>query len=253
MQAEIETREGCRRVMHISADWAEIEDDYKGLVKEFNSSGIPGFRPGKAPSSIVEKRCASQIEDVLKERAVRRLLHNAAHENDLGPVGLAEARDVEFAKGGTLSFTAEFDVAPDIELPDYAAFDPGSDLSDAEAKDALSEFLLSSTSFEVPRSLVDEELRGAEDVVGGPEGADDAQREAAEGRVRLLLILRKISEAEGIEVDDRDVDERITAMAKNYGTRPQALRTELEQKNGLRRLKLFLLAEGTMDYILGCE
>ena len=39
-------------------------------------------------------------------------------------------------------------------------------------------------------------------------------------------------------------------MADSYGVREDALRTELSQKNGVPRLKLLLLAEQTMDYIL---
>ena len=42
-------------------------------------------------------------------------------------------------------------------------------------------------------------------------------------------------------------------MAADSGSSPQALRTDLEQKNGLERLALFLLAEQTMDYILSGE
>jgi trigger factor len=86
------------------------------------------------------------------------------------------------------------------------------------------------------------------------QGADDERLRADAGRrVKLLLILQAIARAEGIEVDDRDVDDRISQMAADSGSSPQALRTDLEQKNGLERLALFLLAEQTMDYILSGE
>ena len=87
----------------------------------------------------------------------------------------------------------------------------------------------------------------------GQDPESEPLRADAERRVKLLLILQAIAKAEGIEVDDRDVDDRISQMAADSRCSPQALRTELEQKNGLERLALFLLAEQTMDYILGGE
>jgi FKBP-type peptidyl-prolyl cis-trans isomerase (trigger factor) len=157
---------------------------------------------------VIEKRFGARIQEVFREQAVRRLFRDTAGEQDLGPVGFVEAQDVTGAKGTDLSFTAEFDVAPDIALPTYADFRAVKGCAGEEAKDALSDFLLANTAFDIPASLVNEELRGDDDL-GNSDDANEEQRQAAEKRVRLLLILRQIAEADCIEVDDRDVDERI--------------------------------------------
>ena len=250
MKAEINSSEGCRRTVTISAEWTEVSDDYADIVNELKAGDVRGFRPGKAPSGIIEKRYAEGISQAFNERVVRRLLRDAAAEHSLGPTGFVEARDITFEKEKPFAFRADFDVAPEIELPDYTSFKPSVGASDETARDELSAYLLENCTFELPPSLVDEELRTADDTPDDPSQATDEQRHAAEMRVRLILILRRIAEVDGIEVDDRDVEERVSEIAESTGARRDALHTELAQKNGLKRLELFLLAERTMDYLL---
>jgi FKBP-type peptidyl-prolyl cis-trans isomerase (trigger factor) len=94
---------------------------------------------------------------------------------------------------------------------------------------------------------VEQEIEFSDDTAPASEEATLA---AARQRVKLLLILQQIAEAEGIEVDSRDVDDRIELLASQGESSAQSLRRELEQKGGLERLQLFLLAEVTMDFIL---
>jgi len=65
-----------------------------------------------------------------------------------------------------------------------------------------------------------------------------------------MLILKKIAQKEGIEVDEADVNRRIADKAKEFGTAVDALRQELEEGNGIARLRDMLLAESTLDYLL---
>ncbi len=250
MRSDIEICEGCRRLLHVTAEWTEVEDDYGRITDEFRALNTPGFRPGKAPLAIIERKYATEIREAFDQRVVRRLLLDISEDKDLGPVGLAEACDMTFKKGDPYTFAAEFDVAPTIELPDYKSFLATDTATDAEARDELSEYLLQNASFDLPESLIEEELRSTEDTPDSAAEASPEQKQAAEQRVSLMLILRQIADQDGIEVDQRDIDQRITDMADSYDVREDALRTELLQKNGMPRLKLFLLAEQTMDYIL---
>ena len=68
--------------------------------------------------------------------------------------------------------------------------------------------------------------------------------------MRLLLILKKIARTEGIEVDERDVELRIAAKAREFDTTPAQLKAELEQGGGYLRLREMLLAESTLGYLL---
>ena len=104
--------------------------------------------------------------------------------------------------------------------------------------------MLANTQLEVPESMVDYELNFSD------ESEENDPRKAAEERVKLLLILKKIAETEGIEVESAVVDERIDAMAVEYGLTVNQLRANLEQNNSMPRIKSFLIAEHTIAYLL---
>jgi FKBP-type peptidyl-prolyl cis-trans isomerase (trigger factor) len=89
--------------------------------------------------------------------------------------------------------------------------------------------------------------------MGGEDPADPAYQDArqgAEARVKLMVILKRIARDDGIEVDDRDMEERIAAIAEAEGTTPKLLKNELSARGGLGRLRDFLLAEMVLAYII---
>ncbi len=83
------------------------------------------------------------------------------------------------------------------------------------------------------RSLVAQGLR-AEDIKRMDlSKLRDGQREGALRDVRANLLLGKIAEMEGIQVSDEELDQEISAAAKDSKQNPLALRKQLEEKNGL--------------------
>jgi FKBP-type peptidyl-prolyl cis-trans isomerase (trigger factor) len=119
--------------------------------------------------------------------------------------------------------------------------------SDEEQRDEISEWLLANTEIAVPDELVREELEFDNAQDADPD--DDVWQETAR-RVKLMITLQRIADTDGIEVDYRDVDERIDAMAAEYRMSPRDLRQRLLQSGGLFRIRNFLLAEYTLDYLL---
>lgn len=230
----------------MTASSTEVQQDADAVMDEYRCENVPGFRRGKAPPAIIRQRYRRQIEEAVGNRAATRLFREALEERGVKRVGPAGFTAIDLNADGSLTFSVEFDEEPEIELPDFKAFRPSEIATDDEGKkDELSEFLLANTSVDLPESLVEQEIEH------GEPGEDD--RAAAENRAKLLLILRAIARTEGIEVDDQDVDDRIESMAGAHGTTAEALRAELTQKQGLERIRLFLLAERTMDYILSGE
>ena len=74
--------------------------------------------------------------------------------------------------------------------------------------------------------------------------------QAASARIRLMLILKQIAKQEGISVEAMDLQRRIAAKAVEFGTTPKSLQEELEQEEGMERLRDMLLAESTLDYLI---
>ena len=80
---------------------------------------IPGFRPGKAPVTVIRRRFAADIQGEVLQSLVPEYLEKALDEQKLIPVTQPEVDKVEFKEGEPLKFRAVFEVLPEFELGDY--------------------------------------------------------------------------------------------------------------------------------------
>jgi trigger factor len=80
---------------------------------------IPGFRPGKAPVTVIRRRFAADIQGEVLQSLVPEYLEKALDEQKLIPVTQPEVDKVEFKEGEPLKFRAVFEVLPEFELCDY--------------------------------------------------------------------------------------------------------------------------------------
>jgi trigger factor len=80
---------------------------------------LPGFRPGKAPASIIRKQFAGDIRQRVLESLIPKYLDKQFEAENLKVVGQPDIRDVHFHDGEPLRFKAEFEVIPEIELGEY--------------------------------------------------------------------------------------------------------------------------------------
>ncbi|MCX6720326.1 MAG: trigger factor [Candidatus Staskawiczbacteria bacterium] len=81
---------------------------------------VDGFRPGKAPASMVEDKI--KPEALLMEagdHAVQHTYVDYIKESKLEPVGNPEVKILKVSQGGEFAFTAVITVLPEVELPDY--------------------------------------------------------------------------------------------------------------------------------------
>ncbi len=80
---------------------------------------LPGFRPGKIPAGIVRARFASDIREEVVRSLVPKFFQRRVEDENLRVVGTPDISEVHFHAGEPLTFKAEFEVAPEIELKDY--------------------------------------------------------------------------------------------------------------------------------------
>jgi len=112
--------EGCRRTLEISIPVPEVESETSRVMADVQKlARLPGFRPGKAPSSLIRKQFASDIRKRVLESLVPKYLDKQFEAENLKVVGTPDIRDVHFHEGEPLRFTAEFEVIPEIELGEY--------------------------------------------------------------------------------------------------------------------------------------
>jgi len=80
---------------------------------------LPGFRPGKAPASIIRKQFAADIRQKVLESVIPKFLTRQFEADNLKVVSTPDISDVHFHEGEPLRFKATLEVVPAIELGDY--------------------------------------------------------------------------------------------------------------------------------------
>lgn len=125
MSAKFEKLEGNRGVLTIEVDAEKVTEGldaaFKKVVKQVN---VPGFRKGKMPRGMFEKRFG--VESLYQD-AVDYLLPeayaNAIDETGIEPVDRPEIDVEQIEKGKSLIFKATVTVKPEVKLGEYKALE----------------------------------------------------------------------------------------------------------------------------------
>ncbi len=239
MEVTITVDKGPEKELLIAAPWEAVQGDYNDLLKRYAKLGVKGFRPGKSPVAAVESHFGRQIRSDLTALVGRTLCREALRQTGLEAGTPIEIHDVSLQKNDNLRFRASFVEMPSFELPDYGRLELEADQK-AGQLDEVSAKLLERTAIELHPAMVDSEMR-----YSGESTRDDAL-----ARVKLMLILKKIATQDGIGVDEKDVEERIGAVAAESDVSPRELKRFLIENRAMGRFVDSLLAETVLDYII---
>jgi trigger factor len=114
------TEATCRREIELEIPADKVQKAADKITRDIiKVARIPGFRPGKAPMTLVRRRFADDIQGELVQSLVPEALEKALGEKNLIPVTRPEVDKVEFKDGEPLKFRAVFEVLPEFELGDY--------------------------------------------------------------------------------------------------------------------------------------
>ncbi|HCC68419.1 MAG TPA: trigger factor [Nitrospiraceae bacterium] len=98
-----------------------IEDEISQVYRRLQSTAmIPGFRTGKAPQSILERRFGRSVEAEVMEKLIPEFYSKAVKEAGIMPVTLPNIEGkIEFIKNQPLLFTVTVEVKPEIGQLNY--------------------------------------------------------------------------------------------------------------------------------------
>ena len=135
MKSALETLNPTRVRLTVEVPFEELKPSLDTAYKKIAGQvTIPGFRKGRVPPRIIDQRFgrAMVLEEAVNE-ALPEFYGKAVEENDIQVLGRPEVDVTTFEDGEQLTFTAEVDVRPDFELPDYQGLEVTVD--DAETTD----------------------------------------------------------------------------------------------------------------------
>ncbi|MFO7870245.1 MAG: trigger factor [Kiritimatiellia bacterium] len=152
MEVNVQDEKKCRRVVNVKVPPESVSSDYTDVVKAYAGAvKVPGFRKGKAPADVVERRYGKEIEEEARDRLVPRFYREALSRENIKPVSIVEVGDVSFGKDKGLSFKVTVDVPPEFKLPRYRKISlRGQDVnvSDEDVDAAIKRVRESAASFE---------------------------------------------------------------------------------------------------------
>ena len=135
MKSTPETLSPTRVKLTILVPFEELKPSLDAAYKEISSQiNIPGFRKGKIPPALVDQRVGrgTVINEAINS-ALPKLYSEAIEEAKLKPLGQPEIDLVKLDDGQDIELTAEFDVRPEIVVPDVSKIEVT--VADAEVGD----------------------------------------------------------------------------------------------------------------------
>ncbi len=118
----IEDAGPCRKRLKFEIPAARITELVESKMDDLASSvALPGFRAGRAPRTLVQRRFGPAVRDEVMQQVTAEAYQAAIKDHDLrvlgNPEGGEELKDADLSGAKPLSFSLEVEVAPEIGLP----------------------------------------------------------------------------------------------------------------------------------------
>ena len=127
MKMEVTELGPLKRALKIEVPGDEVTQRFARAYVDLNRQvNIPGFRPGKVPLALLEKRYAKTVEEDVIRSLVPDFYDKAVRQAGIVPVHveIPPLDRVKIKKNEPFTFTATVEIKPKIELRDYKAPSP---------------------------------------------------------------------------------------------------------------------------------
>ena len=121
MQVNLEKINPTKVKMTITAEQVEIDRFKDRAIRDLGRDlKIAGFRPGKAPASVIEKNLdQALLQNHFLENIINDLYVQAVGAKNVRPVANPDIAILKFVPFSTLEFSAEVEAVGEVKLPDY--------------------------------------------------------------------------------------------------------------------------------------
>lgn len=124
MQVSLEQPGGLERRLKIEVPEQQIADQVRSRLHSVaRNARIDGFRPGKAPARVIERQFGPRVRGEVITEVVRTAFVEAVTSHQLRPVADPVIEPLSTDEGQGLSFTATFEVFPDVTLAPFEELD----------------------------------------------------------------------------------------------------------------------------------
>ena len=120
MKTDLQDVTDTRKTLAVTLEANEVEAEEKSLLDQFSKMAkIPGFRPGKAPLSIVRQKHAKDIAGELKQRVMAKAYQDGSKEAKVELVNVIDVQESEIVAGQDITVTFTIDVRPEFTVENF--------------------------------------------------------------------------------------------------------------------------------------
>jgi len=118
MKIKVKKENDYTRELEIDIPWTDLESDFDDTIKKFGKQvKMPGFRSGKIPRDRLLSQFQPNIEAEFMDANFQKYYLMAVQQEGLIPVNKAEIKDVQFRMNEPFTFSATFEIEPELSLP----------------------------------------------------------------------------------------------------------------------------------------
>lgn len=142
----------CKRHVTVTVPRKDLDYYFDSQIKELVKNAIvPGFRAGRVPRKLVEKRFRTEVEGQVCQKILIDSLEQLATENELNAINEPDlnVRDLRIPEKGDFEYNFNVEVAPEFDLPNYKGLTikrPVRTINDSEIDQYLARLLESKSS-----------------------------------------------------------------------------------------------------------
>jgi trigger factor len=119
---EIVDISSCKKQINVEVPAEKVSEEFNRVCKMVaQNASVPGFRPGRAPVSVVKTRFRKEIREQVMRDMLPDVLKSAIVDNKLAVVGEPDIAEFTLNEGQPLVFKAKIEVLPEFELKEYKA------------------------------------------------------------------------------------------------------------------------------------
>lgn len=147
LTVEIENIGPCRKHVAVTVPEADIAMLRDESIDEFSEQAeVPGFRVGRVPRSLLQKRFKDELSDQVKQKVLLQSLEQMSDDNDIDPINQPDidVDSLDIPDSGDFRYEFDVEVRPEFEVPDYKGFKidrPSGEVSTEEFEAFKNQFL----------------------------------------------------------------------------------------------------------------
>jgi len=210
------TEETCKRELELEIPAENVKKATEKISRDLaRVARIPGFRPGKAPVTLIQRRFAEEIKGEVLDSLLPDVLSQSLQEKKMIPVNQPQVDQVKFTENGPVKFRATFEVLPEFELTGYKGLEIEVDkleIGDAEVNKAIEEIRERAATFAPVegRAIQDGDFAQLK-LIGAPEGGGEP--------VRAESVLCHIGSEETLESFNENLRGAKAGETKNFAAK----------------------------------